>query len=258
MIVLALLVCSAGAAQAGAWTQKRGHWQVITTTIYGDAPTAFDGKGNTGISLQFDKALLLNAAEYGLTNRITLLLNTETAYARSHLAPSPRVKGLDNAYEGGARFLLSSRHGMFSVQASYKSAGAFNFSVSANSRVAGSAAELRFLYGGNFKLAGRDGFFDLQAGQRFLSAPRANETPLDLTAGLWLTPSRMVMLQNFNVIGGGDGQPPYGYFRSHKLEVSVVQRLTKRLLVQAGVFYSPLGQNALRERGVVLALWTQV
>ena len=66
------------------------------------------------------------------------------------------------------------------------------------------------------------------------------------------------MLQNFNVIGGGNGQPPYGYFRSHKLEVSVVQRLTRHLLVQAGAFYSPLGQNALRERGVVLALWTQV
>lgn len=124
--------------------------------------------------------------------------------------------------------------------------------------MAGSAAELRFLYSGNFKLATRDGFFDLQAGQRFLSVPRANETPLDLTAGLWLAPNRMVILQSFNVIGGGDGQPPYGYFRSHKLEVSVVQRLTRNLLLQAGAFYSSLGQNARRERGLGLALWTQV
>ena len=117
-------MCSVGAAQAGAWTQKRGHWQLITTTIYGDAPTAFDAKASPSLHLQFDKALLLNAAEYGLTNRITLLVNTETAYARSHQAPSPRVAGLDNAYEGGLRFLLSNRHGVLSVQARSTTAGA--------------------------------------------------------------------------------------------------------------------------------------
>ena len=68
----------------------------------------------------------------------------------------------------------------------------------------------------------------------------------------------MVMAQNFNIISAGDASPPYSYYRSHKLEFSVVQRLSQHWSLQSGVFFSPAGQNALVERGVSIALWTQV
>jgi hypothetical protein len=65
------------------------------------------------------------------------------------------------------------------------------------------------------------------------------------------------MLQNFNIISGGDARPPYGYFRTHKLELSLVRRPSERWALQLGGFISPAGQNSLVEQGVSLSLWTQ-
>jgi hypothetical protein len=41
----------------------------------------------------------------------------------------------------------------------------------------------------------------------------------------------------------------------HKLEFSVVRRITSRWSFQIGAFASPLGQNIVAERGVGSALW---
>jgi hypothetical protein len=65
----------------------------------------------------------------------------------------------------------------------------------------------------------------------------------------------MVMLQNFNVVSGGDAVPPYTYFRTHKIELSLVRSVSARWSVQLGGFLSPAGQNSLVEQGVSLALW---
>jgi hypothetical protein len=67
----------------------------------------------------------------------------------------------------------------------------------------------------------------------------------------------MVMLQSFNLFSAGSAAAPYVYFRSHKIELSWVKRLSGRFSLQAGGFFSPSGQNALVEQGVVLALWTR-
>src|SRR6185437_13550221 len=95
---------------------------------------------------------------------------------------------------------------------------------------------------------GRNGFFDIQAAQRWIASPRPNETPIDLTAGLWLNKRWMVMLQSFNIVSAGDAKPPYTYYRSRKLELSLVQKLSRHWALQVGAFYSPAGQNALVER----------
>ena len=50
--------------------------------------------------------------------------------------------------------------------------------------------------------------------------------------------------------------PPYVPFRIHKLEASLVWKLTRRLSLQAGGIVTPAGRNALEERGAQLSLWT--
>jgi hypothetical protein len=245
-------------AQAGAWTQPLHDTQIITGIQYSDASRSFGSDSRADVPIQFSKASLQSSTEYGMFDYLTLFLNTETVDVHSKQTGLLPVAAIDNAFEGGARMRLFQDFGILSLQASFRSAGAFNFSVSANSDAGGRGEEIRALYGTSFKFLDRDGFFDLEAGERFLSAPRPSETPIDLTLGLHLGETTMLMLQNFNDIGGGNGHPPYTYFRSHKIEFSVVERLTRHFSLQLGGFFSPAGQNALQEQGFGLSLWTKI
>jgi hypothetical protein len=244
------------AAHAGAWTLPRGHWQVFTATTQSSAELSFDNKGRPDLPANFNKLLIQNCIEYGLTGYLTLFATPDYVLARVQHAGGAATRVSDASFEAGARLLLDGRHGDLSLQGSYKTAGAFDLSVSAN-RASGRQIELRLLYGTSFKLLGRDGFLDVQAAQRWIASPRPDETPVDLTAGLWLNKRWMVMLQSFNIVSAGDAKPPYTYYRSHKLEISLVQKLSRHWSLQVGAFYSPAGQNALVERGVQVSLWTQ-
>jgi len=67
----------------------------------------------------------------------------------------------------------------------------------------------------------------------------------------------MVMAQSFNVISGGNARPPFAYYRAHKVELSLVERVSRHWSLQLGGYLSPSGQNALVEKGLSLVLWTQ-
>ncbi len=253
-----LLPCAANAA---AWTQAKGTWQVISGAIYSDAGTSFDNHGNSVTPTLFRRVLEQNDVEYGLTNRLTALLRSETADVRTQSATQPLTDVVDNAVELGLRLRpsrgphLLSDYDVISVEGTVRSAGAFNFAYSANSSASGRDAGVRLLYGSPFKAWSRDGFLNVEAGERWLSRPRPNESVLDLTAGLWLNRRWLVMAQSFNVVSG-PASAPYVYFRSHKLQGSLAYAFSKRYTLQAGAFVSPAGQNALDERGVALSLWT--
>src|SRR6202012_2390057 len=97
---------------------------------------------------------------------------------------------------------LLADYDVLSVEGTLRTAGAFNFTVSAHSQAGGRDGGLRVLYGMPFKLDDRDGFLDVEVAERWLSAPRPDESVLDITAGWWLTPSWMLMLQSFNIVSG--------------------------------------------------------
>jgi hypothetical protein len=263
MKALALLGCLLALpapAAAAAWTLPRGTWQEIASAIYSNADHGFDNRGNSATPELFQRALLQTDTEYGLTGKLTLFARTETALAYVHDGGQPPVTAVDNAFEGGARWRLWQGLGIvsdddvLSLEGSVRTAGAFNFAFSANARSGGRDGGFRLLYGSGFRLWQHDGFLDLEAGERWLSNPRPDQTPIDLTTGVWLNPDWMVMLQSFNLVSG-PATPPYSYFRSHKVELSGVWRLSRRFSLQAGAFFSPAGQNALDERGLALALW---
>ncbi|HEY0105454.1 MAG TPA: hypothetical protein VGB91_05165 [Rhizomicrobium sp.] len=251
-----VLLAALGRAEGGAWTLKRGHWQVITATTQSTASMSFDDRGRARLPTGFNKLFLQNTLEYGATGALTLFATPNYISARVVSPNAVPFKASSVSLEAGGRLLLDGRHGKLSLQASYKTAGAFDLSVSAN-RSSARQIELRLLYGTSFKLFGRDGFADAQIAQRWITHPRPNETPIDLTAGLWLTPRSLVMLQSFNVVSAGDALAPYTYYRSHKLELSFVRKLSRHWSLQLGAFYSPAGQNALVERGLTVSLWTQ-
>ncbi len=255
MALMLFAGCFQEQAWAGAWTLDRGQVQVISAVTYSKASRRFDNSGKPSQKTLFDKTLVQNCFEYGLTDAVTLYAAPEYVMAQSGGEGQATIRARSAAVEAGARILLLTRIGMFSVQGSGKSAGAFNMSVSAH-EASGSQAELRLLYGGNYKFLGFNGFTDVQIAERWIKRPRPNEVTVDATLGLWLSPKTLAMFKSYNIVSGG-GEAPYTFYRMHKLELSVVRRIGARWSFQIGGITSPFGQNIVAERGIVSALWYQ-
>jgi len=250
---VAALVLLSPPALAGAWTLDRGHVQIFTGSCYSLATRRFDGNAVPSENTVFDKLTLQSWMEYGLTDAVTLFAAPEYTVA-DYGSGTAVLHPKSTSVEAGVRILLLSHGGMLSVQASGKTAGAFDMSVSADG-AAGRQWELRLLYGRSFKLLRRDGFIDIEAAQRWIERPRPDEGTVEATAGFWISPRYLVMLQSFNTFAWGSAKPPYEPYRLHKLQASLVQRLTRRWAIQTGVFYAPAGRNIVQERGVVTTIW---
>lgn len=250
-----LTIASSAPALAGAWTLPKGQTQIITGVIFSDADSRFDNSGGA-VPAAFQKFLIQSYGEYGLTNRVTLILAPEFAIDKVLDTSGRKVRGSDFAIKAGARFRILNSFGVLSAETSIKTAGAFDMSVSAHND-SGRELEFRLLYGTNFRLFKWGGYLDAEGAERWIAGARPNETVLDLTAGIKFSPRYQLMLQSFNIVSQGDGRPPYSYYRSHKVEVSVVQRLWRGIYLQSGSYYSPVGQNSLVEKGATAALWVR-
>ncbi|HVZ27742.1 MAG TPA: hypothetical protein VG798_03720 [Rhizomicrobium sp.] len=254
-ILLALLLLPAP-AWAGAWTEGRGKWQLISGLIASEADRTF----GTTAPISFRRALFQNYLEYGFRDGITLIGATETATVRIVQNGGAPFQTVDNAFAAGIRvrldrYLKLGANDTMAVEAGWREAGAFNFAVSANRSAGGQGEEVHFLYGHTFKLGGRDGYIDIATGRDFLTGGRADETPFDFTAGWWISKSHLLMAQSFNLFSGAGRTAAYPAFNSHKLELSWVWRRSARTLFQLGAFYSPAGNNALVEEGVAFSVW---
>jgi len=256
-LTLALTIAACGSAHAGAWLQDKGHWQIITSFEASRANAGFDQEGHIDPSVKFNKLYLKSLVEYGWSDRITVFVAPQYVIATSRPGPGAPVTSLrDSAIQLGTRVRLFHTFGVASFESSYTSAGPSDLS---NSRHLDSAqvSELRLLYGTNVRLMGRDGFLDLEAVERFISRPRPDETVFDATAGIWLNPKTLLMIQSFNTISGANAMPPDTAFASTKLEVSMVRRLSERWSLQLGSFQVPAGRNSLMEQGVAVAFWAR-
>ncbi len=255
-VLAALLVILLGiqAAKAGAWTLDHGKVQVLTGVISSRASQRFDAHSNLSGRIVFNKQLAQTWMEYGLTDAVTLYCAPEYVLANTGTSGADLARFRSSSIESGARVLLFSRIGMLSVQLSGKSAGAFDMSVSASGE-AGTQFEARILYGRNYKLFGRDAFIDIEAAERWIAPPRPNELAADVTAGVWVTRNNLVLLQSFNIVSGSGARPPYAFYRLHKLQASLLQRITQRWSVQGGYFFATAGQNIVREEGFIAQIW---
>lgn len=254
--LVALLALSAPAVHAGAWTLPEGGTEIIANTTFSQAASNFDHRGEASGPVYFQKLLVTLHGEYGWNDWLTLIL--EPAYAHARLSGPGRKAELanDSGILGGARVRLLRENGILAVQVTAKSAGAFDMPVSAGGSP-GRQIELRFLYGTNFTLLGLDGFFDAEIAQRWIDGPRADEVPIDLTFGLRISKRNRVLVQSFNIVAEGNANPPFTYYRSHKLSLSLVTDLRPGLSLESGAYFSPAGQNALVERGFSIGLWVR-
>lgn len=267
--VLTAVVC-AGAldggprgAAAGAWTLPAGEGLAILGAEGKVATEAFTASGRLRPRSNFTKAELSAYFEYGLVDRLTVMVAPR--FEHIDIAPPfPATRTGFSHTEIGARWNVARfdpsaaglwQGSVFSLQATARLPGA----VEDDDPLAGAAAlpeyDARILSGVAFAVAGWTGFLDLASGFRLRDGPPPSEARLDLTLGLRPRPDVTLMAQAFlveTVEPGTRLYPAGGYLRA---QFSTVVDLGPRWAVQFGGNTVIAGRNALREQGLLVAVW---
>ncbi|MGH8322382.1 MAG: hypothetical protein ACRETD_01065, partial [Steroidobacteraceae bacterium] len=119
-------------ANLHAWTLHTDQSQLITGYTTSNAGESFDNSSHADIPTKFNKTFVQASLEFGLTHEITLILEPSYVIADVRTLTAPPIHANNTSIEAGARFLLLGRSGKLALQATYKTAGAFDLSVSAN------------------------------------------------------------------------------------------------------------------------------
>ena len=235
-------------AVAGAWPMPRGDGQAILRYERQTADEAFDEAGVlVSIPDRADEAATV-FVEYGLTSRLTL--QGKVGWARG----GDEFGGYEGASpaELGLRWtVLQNPRTAVSVYVGAIAPGEGENAVYVSRVRSDGDLEVRGLLGRSGRWRGRPVFVDLQAARLFrVGAP--DETRVDATAGVEVTPDWMVMVQGYGgmVDGAQDGLQP-GWVNG---EASLVRRFGS-VRVQAGWRAALYGRHSTYGSGPVIALW---
>jgi hypothetical protein len=233
-------------AWAGAWPMKDGEGLAILKYEGQKADTGLGPDGvEVAIDPRHDETLSLYT-EYGLTDRLTL--QTKVALTRGH----------DNFvdYEGRGPIDLGLRYALLHTDRSAVSLylGATKDGVGRNAGYAAPGQgdtdlEARLLAGTSRQWRKAQGFAEVQVA-RLKRSGLADETRVDVTAGLRPTPRWLLMVQAYT--GQAESEPVQPRWR--KREISVTHDLGAWSL-QAGWRRTLSGRETPVDHGPVLAVW---
>jgi hypothetical protein len=253
LITLVLLTGASG-AWAGAWTLASGKYAAFTGTTISTASRRFDSGGAPSEHVVFNKMTFQNWMEYGLTDSVTVLAVPAYVFAETGTDKRKVTQMGSGSIEAGMRLRLWSKYSVLSIQASAKTAGAFDMATSSSGE-AGRQLEARLLFGRSFKLLKLDGYLDFEMARRWIARPRPDEFAVEGSLGLNVTSDDLLLFQNFTFFTVGDARAPYESYALSKLQLSLVHRLSSRWSVQSGYFCSLGGRNIVKERGLVGTIW---
>lgn len=255
VVFAAILAGASSPAQAGAWTQEEGTGQAIVTGLYSEADAAFDHDGHAATRPEFEKGAVAILVEYGLTDSFTLLGEGEFGAEREGDLPFARP-ALSHVGIGGRLRLYEADGFVASGQISARVEDAFGAADAAVDTFGWDAPQIeaRALAGYGFTLGDYPAFVDAQAAYRYRVGDGADEVKLDLTFGIRPWSNILLLAQGFATFsaGGGEDVETYAY---HKAQLSVVYDVNEQWSVQAGGFATLAGTNAIKERGLITALW---
>lgn len=241
-------------AFASAWTQEQGHGQAILTGFHSNSDKGYDSNGDSFDIADYRKTEAYLLLEYGVTDDLTLMLT-----------PSFRHVGIEGSgddttglgyTEFGARYgLVQDGPFVASVQGSIRIPGKKRADSLAQVGSTDTEYDLRALAGTSFKAGGMDGFVDLQGAYRLRDGDPPNEFHADISVGIRPAPKVQLIAQLFNTWSDGSGRGVFPSYRYHNAHLSGVFDIDDKWSVQAGVMGTLGGENALRERGLILGLW---
>jgi protein XagA len=255
-----LVFCLAPAptpAHAGAFLAPPGDCEIITATSFSDTTRIFDANGNLLPVASYKKFDLGSYIEYGLTDRITLVLKPQAdiVHQSGQTGPPAAASSDIGARVGVLNFgnTILSAQGLVHVPVGPASAQAALFD---EDRAPG--ADLRLLLGHGFAIATMSGFVDVEASHTWRGDGLPQEWHADLTFGIRPQPQILLMLASFATLAGNRAADCTSWrvcWTSLKLQPSVVYDVSPHWSAQAGVLATVAGQNAGRELGPILALW---
>jgi protein XagA len=255
LVLAAIAVPSA--AWASAWTLPEGTGQWLATLDASTATEFWENNGALASTPRYNKVDADLLVEYGITDRLTVLIDPGLQHIDIAPPVSAERTGLDYT-EFGARYaFFQDPAWVLSGQATIRIPGTFDTSNPAAIGYTDVESDLRVLLGHTFNVAGMASFFDLEAAERVRTAGYPSEFRVDATLGTYVAPRWLLLLQSFNVVSEGAGNVDYtgGSYDYEKVQLSAVYALTPTWSLQGGGYVTYAGRNALEENGLILGVW---
>lgn len=251
----------AASAHAGAWTQEKGHGQVILTGSYYQTDSLWNNAGTETAQPEYRNYVLNPYLEYGLTDRFTVGANLLLVQAEQDTNPN-----VDNWGLADTELFLRGKlyeHAGFVVSAEPMVKIPSNES-SRDLPVIGSRhpdAGLGLSAGYGFTAFGQNHFANVDAGYRYRFSDPKDQMKFAATVGVGVTAQWMIMPQAFATYRM-DSPTVAAFTQSSgddynlvKLQLSAVYKMRDDLSLQAGAFSHVDGKNTGGGEGLLLAVW---
>mgnify|MGYP000580827372 CR=1 FL=1 len=251
-------VLSASAAHAGAWNQRAGEGQVITTSSWTHASKIYDDDYNAVPLTGFTKTETRLFIEQGVTDWLTLVGNGGFQTLNFRDGDSRfDFDGLDDL-EVGAQVDTYSRPGLAtSIRLSYIIDSKLD-NRSIDVLRGGDLVELRGLVGQSKETLIGDFFYDAQFALRTENFAKVDAAQAAFTVGVKPTERWLLMSQTF--ANFSEGETVDGFLASEQYQLnsqmSVAKQYRPGRYIQLGVGQTLSGRNIVKERSVFLGMWT--
>ncbi len=248
-------------AHAGAWTQKRGEKQLITSISINKATRYFDAQGQKRAQLPYIKQELTSYSEYGLYDDVTL--GMQLRFARASQETATGKNSASNI--GDSDFFVRKRvwKNDFSVVSVQPSITIPSFDSPHTTPKIGAdhpAYGLRSSYGRSFKLLNKWHYADVTGGYIHRVGKPDDQLVLDSTLGFnltehWQIIPQLFLTKNRHKIKGGNAftQSASDDYDLAQAQLSVQYNWKDVGGVQLGVFNNVHGKNTGNSTGILIS-----
>ncbi|MEP4051826.1 MAG: hypothetical protein ABJN22_06250 [Litorimonas sp.] len=246
-------------ANAGAWNQRAGEGQVISTSSWSNAGQIFNDDYEAVPLRGFTKTETRLYIEQGVTEWLTLVGNGGLQTLNFRDGDSRfDFDGLDDIELGG-QFKVYAREGFASaIRASYIIDSQLD-NRAVDVLRGGDQIELRGLIGQSRETLLGDFFYDAQIAARTESFTQLDGAQGALTLGYKPTHRWLVMSQTYLNFSNNDRVDGFDVPEQTQLtsSLSIARQYKPGRYIQLGAGQSLLGQNIVKERNLFIGVWTE-
>ena len=247
-------------AAASAWNEPQGEGLFIAEYTFTGGSRYFNGTGRLSPAAAYAKHEGFGYLEYGVTDWLMAVIKPDAVATSIETpagpsTPAARYDGLGSSEVGAQLHLLAYGPALLAAQATFRLPAT---TAQTNPALVGNTSrdiDARILAGISFTVAGLPAFLDAQAAYRFRSSGAPDEWHADLTLGLRPLPKLLLLLQSTTTVPTSSGTPWFPASLYTKLGAALVYDLTPRWSIELGLFQTLAGIDALRERGILTAVW---
>ncbi len=259
LFVLTACLFWSGQAHAGAWNQRAGEGQVITTTNWSNAGQIFNDDYDAVPLRGFTKAETRLYLEHGVTDWLTFVGNGGFQTLNFRDGDSRfDFDGLDDT-ELGLQFKVHAKEGFVSaVRASYVIDSRLD-NRAVDVLRGGDQYELRALVGQSRETLLGDFFYDAQLAARTENFDRVDGVQGALTVGYKPNHRWLLMSQTYLNFSDNDNIDGFEVAEQTQLTatLSIARQYRPGRYLQLGSGQTLFGQNIVKERSLFIGMWTE-